>query len=354
MTKKCLVAVSGGVDSAVALYLLQNQGFDVEAVTMQVLDGDILPGFSDSETESARQLCKRMGVKHHVLDLKTLFKSHVIADFLDTYQNGETPNPCVVCNRFLKFGALAQFGKDIGADFFATGHYVRTERDKNGKNRIKKALFQNKDQSYVLWSLSREQIDGFIAPLGGMTKEQVRDIAESIGLSVAQKKDSQDICFIPDGNYRAFLDRMLGHTDNAGDFVLTDGTVVGKHKGQRCYTIGQRKGLGIALGDRFFVVKKDPLTNKIVLGADSDLYSSRIFIRELNLFDPLPVGAELECRVRTRYHSPEVEATLFVQENGKGTVVTKTPVRAVTPGQSCVFYDKDYLLGGSIIDGRNN
>ncbi len=348
MSKKCFVAVSGGVDSAVALALLKEQGFVTEGITMTTFGNELVPNYSPAEADDAKKLCEKMSVPHHLVDLKQLFRQAVIGDFINAYEKGETPNPCVVCNKYLKFGALADYAFEQGADIYATGHYVRTSVC-GDRRVILRATDLNKDQSYVLWSLTAEQISKFHAPLGEYSKEQVREIAESLGLEVAHKGDSQDICFIPDGDYRSFLNRIAPKTDEKGDFVHKDGKVLGKHLGQRGYTIGQRKGLGIAYTEPLYVIGRDMAKNQIILGSNDDLFTTRFTLREAN-FSALdfPKG-DFKCQVRIRYRAPYVDCTVSPLGNDTLEIETATPVRAVTPGQSAVFYDGDTLLGGGVI-----
>lgn len=345
--KKCFVAVSGGVDSAVALNLLKKE-YSVEGITMVPFDSKLVPNASGAEAEDAKQLCNSIGVPHHKIDLSERFYKTVIKDFVDAYANGETPNPCIVCNRRIKFGALADVAFERGADFYATGHYVRV---KNCGHRrvITRAADPDKDQSYMLWQLTQEQLLRFVAPLGEYTKAEVRRLAEELGLSVAHKGDSQDICFIPDGNYRAFLDRIAPSKDIAGDFVLTDGTVLGRHNGQRCYTIGQRKGLGIAYTEPLYVIGRDISKNQIVLGKNESLFTDSFIVREANFSACDYPEGDFECEVRIRYRAPFVKCRLTPLGDGKILVKTDEKVRAVTAGQSAVFYDGETLLGGGII-----
>ena len=346
--KKCFVAVSGGVDSATALLLLKEKGYHVEGVTMIPFGSELVLNYK-GEAESAKSLCESMGVAHHSVDLKDEFASKVVADFVNAYANGETPNPCIVCNRYLKFGALADYAFDHGADEYATGHYVRVKQC-GDRRVITRAADPEKDQSYMLWSLKSEQISRFIAPLGEMTKKEVRELASDFGLAVASKSDSQDICFIPDGDYRAFLERIVGNTDKNGDFVLRDGTVLGRHLGQRCYTIGQRKGLGIAYKEPLYVIGRDMKKNLVILGSNSDLFTTKFTVREAS-FSALDFpSSSIKCQTRIRYRAPFVESTLTPIGEGRILVETKDPVRAVTPGQSAVFYDGETLLGGGVIE----
>ncbi len=348
MEKKCFVAVSGGVDSAVALHLLKQSGYSVEGVTMQTFGNELVEDYTGGEAEDAKRLCDRMGVKHHLVDLKADFRKWVVEDFVNSYRIGETPNPCVVCNRHLKFGSLAEYAKSNGADEYATGHYVCVKQQ-GDRRVITRACDLGKDQSYVLWSLTAEQISNFIAPLGEYSKPQVREIAESIGLEVAHKGDSQDICFIPDGDYRSFLEKIAPNEDRAGDFIHTSGAVLGRHSGQRCYTLGQRKGLGIAYKHPLYVVGRDMGKNQIILGSNEDLFTTSFDIRDAN-FSALdfPSG-DLSCQCKIRYHAPMAKCRVIPLGEGRMRVDTLSPVRAVTPGQSAVFYDGDTLLGGGII-----
>ncbi len=349
MSDKCFVAVSGGVDSAVALMLMRDRGYDVEGVTMIPFNRSLVPNARDDDFADARALCDRMGLPHHLVDLSETFRQTVVADFASAYANGETPNPCVVCNRFVKFGALADYAFANGADSYATGHYVRV-KDIGGRRVILRASDPDKDQSYVLWSLTQQQISRFEAPLGDYTKDDIRDMARQNGIHVADKGDSQDICFIPDGDYRSFLDRISPNMDKKGEFVHKNGTVLGIHNGQRHYTIGQRKGLGIAYKEPLYVIGRDMGKNQILLGSNDDLFKTSFTVRNANFSACDMPEQDLHCETRIRYRAPFVSSRLIPIGDGRLLVETDQPVRAVTAGQSAVFYDGETLLGGGIIE----
>ncbi len=348
--KKCFVAVSGGVDSATALLLLREKGFDVEGVTMINFGEELVPNCVSFEANDAKKLCDSLSVPHHTVDLKEEFKKTVVGDFISAYKMGETPNPCVVCNRYLKFGALYDYAKEHGAKEYATGHYVRVKQC-GDRRVITRAADEDKDQSYVLWSLTQDQISHFVAPLGEFSKKEVREIAEKYGIPVAHKSDSQDICFIPNGDYREFLNRVGGNKDKKGDFVLSDGTRLGCHLGQSHYTVGQRKGLGIAYKEPLYVIGRDMKKNSVILGRNDDLFTTKFTVRNAS-FSALDFPeSDFECSVRIRYRAPFVSAKIIPIGENRLLVETQTPVRAATPGQSAVFYDGETLLGGGIIEG---
>lgn len=349
MKNKCFTAVSGGVDSATALLLMKNAGFDVSGITMIQFGRELVPNASFSEAESARSLCEKLGVPHQTVDLSAQFRETVVADFIKAYENGETPNPCVVCNRFIKFGVLADMAFAQGAAAYATGHYVRVKQC-GDRRVISRAADLSKDQSYMLWMLTPDQIKKFYAPLGEYTKKEVRAIAAENGIEVANKPDSQDICFIPNGDYREFLGRVAPTEDRGGDFVHLNGTVLGRHCGQRSYTVGQRKGLGIAYSEPLYVVGRDIKNNRILLGSDRDLFKTSFTLREASFSAcDMPEG-DLNCLARVRYRAPFVNARVIPLGGRRLLVETESPVRAAAPGQSCVFYDGETLLGGGIIE----
>ena len=348
MDKKCYVAVSGGVDSAVALTLIKQNGYSAEGVTMTVFDSELVPTYNERELDDAKALCERLGVPHHTIDLKKEFYNKVITDFISSYGRGETPNPCIVCNRFLKFGALADYCFKNGADVYATGHYVRVLTSGDRKI-IARAKDEKKDQSYMLWSLTPDQISRFYAPLGEFSKDEVRAIALNLGLAVATKGDSQDICFIPDGDYASFIKNNCAQEIACGDYVDINGKVLGKHKGVIHYTIGQRKGLGIALGKPAFVISKNVADNKVVIGDEEYLFSTKVKIKDLNFIPFETLNGELKVTAKLRYRHTEAPAVLRMINDNTAELEFNEPQRAAAPGQAAVFYDGNVVIGGGVI-----
>ena len=334
---RAVVAMSGGVDSAAAALLLREQGFDVQAVTLELC--------GPSEATSAAGLCGRIGIPHHVLDVRKQFEAAVIAPFCAAWQRGLTPNPCVLCNRAIKFGALMDWA--LGrADCFATGHYARVE-EQGGHLRLMKALDGKKDQSYVLHALTAQQLEHIRLPLGRLTKVESRAVCAGYGLDFAGRPESQDICFIPDGNHAGFIEGRTGAPALPGDFALEDGTVVGRHRGLLHYTVGQRKGLGLAWAHPLFVLRKERDTNRVVVGAYAQSLRDTIAVAAVHWIDGPPPGP-VAASVRTRYHQREVPATV-TPEGGGARVRFNAPVPAPAPGQAAVFYAGDCVLGGGTI-----
>ena len=341
--KKTLIAISGGVDSSVAAALIMEKGIDAVGGTMRISCG------LEGDAEDAARVCASLGLEHHVFDLSREFEKEVVCRFVDAYEKAQTPNPCVECNRYIKFGALFDRAKELGCDSIATGHYARSEKD-GDRYLIKKGADEAKDQSYVLWSLSQEQLSHTLLPLGSLTKAQVRDIARSRGFANADKSDSQDICFVPDGDYAGFIERFTGKTYPAGDFVDTDGNVLGRHRGIIRYTTGQRKGLGLALPAPMYVYKKEITENRVVLCKNELLFSDTLYASDFNwVAFPAP-DSPFFANVKVRYKAKEAPATVIPLENGRVKVEFFEPQRAITPGQAAVVYIGDTLVGGGYIE----
>lgn len=351
---KVLVAMSGGVDSAVCAHLIR-QDHDALGVTMKLHDesDNLIYGenscCSNKDIEDAKSVCELIGIPHEVHDFGASFKKYVIADFINCYKCGATPNPCVVCNRRIKFEELLKIALDRGYDAIATGHYARIEKSENGRYLLKKAIDLTKDQSYVLYSLTQHQLSHTLFPLGEMTKAEARDLAESIGFVNAKKHDSQDICFIPDGDYVSFIERTTNESFEGGDFIDLQGKILGKHDGIIKYTIGQRKGLGIALGEPMYVCSKNLESNTITLGRNSDLFSDTLIAKEINLISCESIPSPIKIKAKIRYNQKEQPATVEQLDSDTIRVVFDEPQRAITRGQSVVLYDGDIVIGGGII-----
>ncbi len=354
MKKRALIAMSGGVDSSVAAYLMKERGFDCVGATMKLFsNGDIDISnehacCSLEDVEDARSVAFGLGMPHYVFNFSDRFKEKVIDRFISAYERGETPNPCIDCNRFLKFDKLFQRARELDCDYVATGHYARIEEE-NGRYLLKKALDPAKDQSYVLYSLTEEQLRHIIFPLGGLTKSQVREIAENQGFVNAKKHDSQDICFVQSGKYGDFIRAHGKKNLPEGDFVDKNGKVLGRHKGIFNYTIGQRRGLGLALPASMYVCEIDVENNRVILGFDRDLYSTALDAGELNLISVDSIKEPLRVRAKTRYSHREDWATVIQTGEKEIHVEFDLPQRAITKGQAVVLYDGDAVVGGGVI-----
>lgn len=359
MNEKIVIGMSGGVDSSTAAALLKKQGFEVIGITMRLWDGEIINGShqdgtccSLSAVEDARRVAHKLGIEYHVLDFRKEFDEYVINYFVNEYNNGRTPNPCIACNKFLKFDAMLKKAKLLGAKYVATGHYAKVEEE-NGRYLLKRSNAIEKDQTYALYSLTQEQLKSIYMPLGDIgNKEEVRNIAEEFGLATASKPDSQEICFVPDNDYVSFIERRTGLVSKPGDFVDLSGEKLGEHKGIVNYTIGQRKGLGIAFGKPMFVIKINPDSNEIVLGEKGTEFSDTLVASNLNFIPYDEINEPMECLAKVRYSARP--APCVVTPNGDKSVTVKfaDAQRAITPGQAVVFYDKDsdIVIGGGIIE----
>lgn len=335
------VAMSGGVDSSTTALILKEKGYRVFGLTMPT---------GSSAVQEARRVADFLGIEHIVADLGDIFQSRVVEYFCRAYLAGQTPNPCISCNRYVKYGALFDYALAQGADFFATGHYARVYRDQEqDRQLLLRAVNRKKDQSYVLYHLSQERLRHLLLPLGEVpTKDDVRRMAEAAGLPYL-KKESQEICFVPGDDYRAFLTSRYGQEIRPGSFVDTEGKVLGQHQGLPFYTIGQRKGLGIALGSPAYVVSLDPSSNSVVLGQESDLMSAGLSAAETHFMMQEFARTDAALEVQIRYNARAVPARLVGVEGDKARVVFDRPQRAVTPGQAAVFYHGDFVVGGGII-----
>lgn len=354
MKQRAIIAMSGGVDSSVAALLMQRAGYDCIGATMKLYANEDVglqkghPCCSLEDVEDARSVAFRLNMPYYVMNFAEDFREKVMIPFAKSYLQGRTPNPCIECNRCLKFDRLMRRARELEADWVATGHYARVEQD-GGRYLIKKAVDAGKDQSYVLYMLTQEQLAHLKLPLGGLNKAEVREIAAENGFVNARKHDSQDICFVPDGNYGAFIQRFAGEAAPPGDFVDGMGRVLGRHRGIIHYTIGQRKGLGIALGRPAYVQAIDPKANTVTLSDDAALYRRELDVEHVNLIALDRIDRPMRLTVRIRYSQKESPAEVVQTEEGRLHIRFETPQRAVAPGQAAVIYDGETVVGGGTI-----
>ncbi len=357
MAKKVVVGMSGGVDSSVAALLLKRQGYDVVGVTMQIWQEES-PAVTAAQggccgfdaAEDARRVADVMDIPHYVMNFRKEFREKVMDYFVSEYLAGRTPNPCIACNRYVKWESLLRRSMEIGADYIATGHYAGIIRLKNGRYAVRNAVTTKKDQTYALYSLTQEQLAHTLMPVGDYTKEEIRQIAEEAGLPVAHKPDSQEICFIPDNDYAAFIDREAKErVPKPGNFVTTDGQVLGRHLGITHYTVGQRKGLNLAMGRPVFVKEIRPDTNQVVIGEADEVFGGSLVCGHINYMGMEDLKEPREALAKIRYgHTGEKCVMERIGEDRIKCVFQK-PVRAITPGQAVVFYEDGYVLGGGTI-----
>ena len=353
--KKVMIGMSGGVDSSVAAFLLQKESFEVIGATMKLYNNEDIDFVSEKtccsldDVLDAKSVCARLGIRHYTLNMMDDFKKEVIERFISAYQNGFTPNPCIDCNRYMKFSKMLHKAQELDIDYVATGHYARIEKQ-GDRYILKKAVDLSKDQSYVLYSLTQEQLKVTKFPLGNYTKQQVREIAEENGFVNARKHESQDICFVPDGDYSKFIEYYTGKTYPCGDFVDMNGKRLGEHKGIIRYTIGQRRGLGLALPASMYVVEKDVDNNKVILGFNDDLFKKEVNVKNISFTacDGLDKPERLCAKIR--YNQKEQPATVTQTDENHFTIVFDEPQRAITKGQATVLYDGDTVVGGGTIE----
>lgn len=353
--KKVMIGMSGGVDSSVAAFLLQKESLEVIGATMKLYNNEDIDFVSEKtccsldDVLDAKSVCARLGIRHYTLNMTDDFKKEVIERFISAYQNGFTPNPCIDCNRYMKFSKMLHKAQELDIDYVATGHYARIEKQ-GDRYILKKAVDLSKDQSYVLYSLTQEQLKVTKFPLGNYTKRQVREIAEENGFVNARKHESQDICFVPDGDYSKFIEYYTGKTYPCGDFVDMNGKRLGEHKGIIRYTIGQRRGLGLALPASMYVVEKDVDNNKVILGFNDDLFKKEVNVKNISFTacDGLDKPERLCAKIR--YNQKEQPATVTQTDENHFTIVFDEPQRAITKGQAAVLYDGDTVVGGGTIE----
>lgn len=351
---KAIIAMSGGVDSSVAAFLAKQQGFDIIGITLRLHNENNIEQEQSCCTSQdildAKAVCDKLGIEHRVVDFESDFKKYVIDRFVESYISGGTPNPCVDCNRFIKFSKLISMAREEGFDYVVTGHYARVAYDEaTGRYLLKKGLNEDKDQSYVLYSLTQDILSCLKLPLGELSKAQVREIAQQYGFINADKKDSQDICFVSDGRYSDFIIDYTKRSFPDGDFVDLNGNVLGTHKGIIRYTIGQRRGLNLSLPQSMYVCKKDVDTNTVTLCLDNELYSCELIADDVNLISIKELKEPIKLEAKVRYKHTQAQATLYPYEEDKIKLVFDLPVRAITKGQAVVMYDGDVVVGGATI-----
>ncbi|MDF2819683.1 MAG: mnmA [Clostridiales bacterium] len=354
--KTVVIGMSGGVDSSVAAYLLKEQGYNVIGVTMQIWQDEDNCSLEDnggccglSAVEDARKVANNLDIPYYVMNFKKEFKENVMDYFVKDYLEGRTPNPCIACNRYVKWESLLQRSLQIGADYIATGHYAQVAKLDNGRYTLKKSATDKKDQTYALYNLTQYQLEHTIMPVGMYTKDEIRDIAAKIDLQVANKPDSQEICFIPDNDYAKFIEENTDAKITEGNFVDIEGRVIGKHKGIIHYTVGQRKGLNLSLGKPGFVVKVDPVKNEVVIGDNEDVFSKQLVANNLNFMSIEKLDSPMKVTAKIRYSHKGATCIIEMQDENTIRVIFDEAQRAITPGQAVVFYDGEYVIGGGTI-----
>lgn len=359
MREKVVVGMSGGVDSSVAAYLLKEQGYDVIGVTMQIWQ-DVEEETREanggccglSAVEDAARVAEKLGIPYYMMNFKREFKRCVMDYFVEEYLRGRTPNPCIACNRYVKWEGLLQRSLGIGADYIATGHYARIDRLSTGRYAIRNSVTAAKDQTYALYNLTQDQLAHTLMPIGCYTKEEIREIAEAAGLPVAHKPDSQEICFIPDDDYAGFIDRAAGgRVPGPGRFVDRDGNVLGIHRGITHYTIGQRRGLGLPMGERVFVTRICPETNEVVIGSNEDIFTRTVICDNVNFMAVEDLTSPVRVLAKIRYNHKGEYGQIEKLSDGRVLCTFERPVRAAAAGQAIVYYDGEYVLGGGTISG---
>lgn len=359
MSKRVMIGMSGGVDSSVAAYLLKKQGYDVIGVTMKLWQDDEDDDTIENEggccslaaVEDARKVAEKIGIPFYVLNFSDVFKQKVIEPFIDEYLNGRTPNPCIACNKHIKFDDFFKKARQIGCDYVATGHYAKIEKDEEtGRYLLKKSVTDKKDQTYALYNLTQEQLEHTLLPIGEFEKDKVREIAKEMGMEVHNKPDSQEICFVKDNDYARYVKKHSKKRIEDGYFVDTKGNALGKHNGIVNYTIGQRKGLGIAFGKPMFVVDINAKKNTVILGDNEDIFSKELIAKDVNFIPFDKIDEPIRVQAKIRYSAKPADATVYALRNNKIKIAFDEPQRAITKGQSVVMYDGDTVIGGGIID----
>ncbi len=356
MNKKVVVGMSGGVDSSVAAYLLKKAGYDVIGVTMQIWQEDAVEQEENggccglTAVDDARRVAEHLDIPYYVMNFKDEFKCKVMDYFVEEYLRGRTPNPCIACNRYVKWESLLKRSMEIGADYIATGHYARIDTLPNGRLAVRNSVTAAKDQTYALYNLTQNQLSKTLMPVGDYTKEEIRQIAQEAGLPVAYKADSQDICFVPDGDYSAFIESVAGdRVPGSGNFVTPEGKVLGMHKGITHYTIGQRRGLELPMGERVFVTQIRPETNEVVIGKNEDIFTTKVLCENVNYMGMEDLTEARRVLAKIRYNHKGEYCKIEKLPDGKVLCTFEQPVRAATPGQAAVFYEGEYVLGGGTI-----